>query len=55
MNQSLDGGRVSVTVQVWTLPRPDAESARAIAAVAQEIEELRREPAGIVKSLPLVG
>jgi ATP-binding protein involved in chromosome partitioning len=35
--------------------RPDAESARAIAAVAQEIEALRREPAGIVKALPLVG
>jgi len=35
--------------------RPEAESARAIAAVAQEIEALRREPAGIVKALPLVG
>jgi ATP-binding protein involved in chromosome partitioning len=35
--------------------RPDAESARAIAAIAQEIESLRREPAGIVKALPLVG
>ncbi len=35
--------------------RPDAESARAIAAVAQEIEALRREPTGIVKALPLVG
>ena len=35
--------------------RPDAESARAIAAIADEIESLRREPAGIVKALPLVG
>jgi ATP-binding protein involved in chromosome partitioning len=35
--------------------RPDAASARAIAAVAEEIEALRREPAGIVKALPLVG
>ncbi len=36
--------------------RPEAESARAILAVAQAIEELRRESTGgIVKSLPLVG
>ncbi len=35
--------------------RPDSESARAIAAIADEIEALRREPAGILKSLPLVG
>ena len=35
--------------------RPDADSARAIVAIAEEIEALRREPAGIVKSLPLVG
>ena len=36
--------------------QPDAESARAIVAIAQEIEELRRETgSGIVKSLPLVG
>ena len=35
--------------------RPEAASARAIAAIAQEIEALRREPAGIVKALPLVG
>jgi ATP-binding protein involved in chromosome partitioning len=35
---------------------PQAESAQAIVAIAQEIEALRREPgAGIVKSLPLVG
>jgi ATP-binding protein involved in chromosome partitioning len=35
---------------------PEAESAQAIVAIAQEIEELRRAPApGIVKSLPLVG
>ena len=35
--------------------RPDAESAQAIVAIAQEIEALRRERGGIVKSLPLVG
>jgi ATP-binding protein involved in chromosome partitioning len=35
--------------------QPEAESARAIAAIAQEIEALRREPGGIVKPLPLVG
>jgi ATP-binding protein involved in chromosome partitioning len=36
--------------------QPEAESAQAIAAIAQEIEELRRAPGpGIVKSLPLVG
>jgi ATP-binding protein involved in chromosome partitioning len=35
--------------------RPDAASARAIVAVAEEIEALRRESGGIVKSLPLVG
>jgi ATP-binding protein involved in chromosome partitioning len=36
--------------------RPDAESAQAIEAIAQEIESLRRAPGpGIVKSLPLVG
>ena len=36
--------------------QPDADSAQAIVAIAQEIEELRREPGpGIVKSLPLVG
>ena len=35
--------------------RPDAESARAISAIAVELEALRREPAGIVKALPLVG
>ncbi len=35
--------------------RPEAESARAIAAIADEIESLRREPAGFVKALPLVG
>ena len=36
--------------------QPEAESARAIVAIAQEIEELRRETGpGIVKSLPLVG
>ena len=35
--------------------RPEAASARAIEAVAQEIEALRRESGGIVKSLPLVG
>ncbi|HVS84472.1 MAG TPA: Mrp/NBP35 family ATP-binding protein [Gaiellaceae bacterium] len=34
---------------------PEAESARAIAAIADEIEALRRETGGIVKSLPLVG
>ena len=35
--------------------RPEADSARAIVAVAQAVEALRREPGGIVKSLPLVG
>jgi ATP-binding protein involved in chromosome partitioning len=36
--------------------QPDAESAQAIAAIAREIEELRRAPGpAIVKSLPLVG
>jgi ATP-binding protein involved in chromosome partitioning len=36
--------------------QPDAESAQAIVAIAQEIEALRRAPGpGIVKSLPLVG
>ncbi len=35
--------------------RPEAESAQAIVAIAQEIESLKREAPGIVKSLPLVG
>jgi ATP-binding protein involved in chromosome partitioning len=35
--------------------RPDSDAARAIVAIAQEIESLRREAAGIVKALPLVG
>jgi ATP-binding protein involved in chromosome partitioning len=35
--------------------RPDAPSARAIEAVAEAVEALRRERGGIVKSLPLVG
>jgi len=35
--------------------RPDAPSAQAIAAIAQQVESLRRETGGIVKSLPLVG
>jgi ATP-binding protein involved in chromosome partitioning len=36
--------------------QPDAESARAIVAIAQELEALRRVPgSGIVKALPLVG
>ena len=35
--------------------QPEAPSAQAIVAVAQAIESLRREPGGIVKSLPLVG
>jgi ATP-binding protein involved in chromosome partitioning len=35
--------------------QPEAASARAIVAVAHEIEALRRETGGIVKSLPLVG
>jgi hypothetical protein len=35
--------------------QPEAESAQAIVAIAQEIEELRRPPGGMVKSLPLVG
>jgi len=35
--------------------RPEAESAQAIAAIAREIESLRRESGGIVKPLPLVG
>ena len=34
---------------------PQAASARAIVAIAQEIEALRHERGGIVKSLPLVG
>src|SRR2546421_3335162 len=35
--------------------QPESASAQAITAIAQEIESLRREPGGIVKSLPLVG
>jgi ATP-binding protein involved in chromosome partitioning len=35
--------------------QPEAASAEAIVAIAQEIEALRRERGGIVKSLPLVG
>jgi ATP-binding protein involved in chromosome partitioning len=35
--------------------QPEAESAQAIVAIAQEVEALRRERGGIVKSLPLVG
>jgi ATP-binding protein involved in chromosome partitioning len=35
--------------------QPDSASAQAIAAIAREIEALRRERGGIVKSLPLVG
>jgi ATP-binding protein involved in chromosome partitioning len=36
--------------------QPESESARAIAAIAHEIEALRRAPGpAIVKSLPLVG
>ncbi|HET7354582.1 MAG TPA: Mrp/NBP35 family ATP-binding protein [Gaiellaceae bacterium] len=35
--------------------QPEASSAQAIVAIAQEIEALRRERGGIVKSLPLVG
>jgi ATP-binding protein involved in chromosome partitioning len=36
--------------------QPESASARAIVAIAQEIEELRREPSGgIIKPLPLVG
>src|SRR5881397_3446085 len=36
--------------------QPEAESARAIVSIAQEIEALRRAPGpGILKSLPLVG
>jgi ATP-binding protein involved in chromosome partitioning len=35
--------------------QPEAASAQAIVAIAQEIEALRRERGGIVKSLPLVG
>jgi hypothetical protein len=35
--------------------QPEASSAQAILAIAQEIEALRRERGGIVKSLPLVG
>jgi ATP-binding protein involved in chromosome partitioning len=35
--------------------QPGTESAQAIVEIAQEIEALRRAPAGIVKSLPLVG
>ncbi len=45
-----DAGAPIVTAQ------PEAESAQAIVAIAQEIEALRRERGGgIVKSLPLVG
>jgi ATP-binding protein involved in chromosome partitioning len=44
-----DAGAPVVTAQ------PEAESAQAILAIAQEIEALRRERGGIVKSLPLVG
>jgi ATP-binding protein involved in chromosome partitioning len=44
-----DAGAPVVTAQ------PGAESAQAIVAIAHEIESLRREPGGIVKSLPLVG
>ena len=44
-----DAGAPVVTAQ------PGAESAQAIVAIAHEIEALRREPGGIVKSLPLVG
>jgi ATP-binding protein involved in chromosome partitioning len=36
--------------------RPDSEAAQAILALAQAVDDLRREPAGsILKSLPLVG
>jgi len=35
--------------------RPETESAQAIVAIAEEIEALKREAAGFVKSLPLVG
>jgi ATP-binding protein involved in chromosome partitioning len=35
--------------------QPEAESAEAIVAIAQEIEALRRERGAILKSLPLVG
>jgi ATP-binding protein involved in chromosome partitioning len=35
--------------------RPEAASAQAIVAIAQEIEALRRESGGIVKPLPLLG
>jgi len=36
--------------------QPETESARAIVAIAHELEALRRAPGpGIVKSLPLVG
>jgi ATP-binding protein involved in chromosome partitioning len=35
--------------------RPDAESARAILSIADEVEALRQERGGIVKALPLVG
>ncbi|HET7566849.1 MAG TPA: Mrp/NBP35 family ATP-binding protein [Gaiellaceae bacterium] len=34
--------------------RPESESARAILAIAAEVESLRRESGGILKSLPLV-
>jgi ATP-binding protein involved in chromosome partitioning len=44
-----DAGEPVVTAQ------PQAASAEALVAIAQEIEELRRESGGIVKSLPLVG
>ena len=35
--------------------RPESESAQAITAIAAEIDALKRESGGIVKSLPLVG
>jgi ATP-binding protein involved in chromosome partitioning len=35
--------------------QPETDSARSIVAIAQEVEALRRERGGIVKSLPLVG
>ena len=44
-----DAGAPVVTAQ------PDAPSALAIVSIAEEIEALRRDRGGIVKSLPLVG
>jgi ATP-binding protein involved in chromosome partitioning len=44
-----DAGVPIVTAQ------PEAASAQAIVSIAEEIEALRRERGGIVKSLPLVG